>query len=404
MLAVAMETTILSSQLRSLTTPSLFSLRASLSLVSLASPVRCALRATSWRNNGQICLVPERKRGATLRVRAGEQAAAGDGEEEKEPVDYRLYQALMRGGEEVASVLSEMTELLQDITQMGEEGEQVAVEMAATGALGQRLDKLDESFLMALDYMIKQADRDDKQRWLLEVIKDVVLAQLARKFPSEVQIVGILCRTPDRDARQEVLRRCAGGGGTFDQVGGGKIELPAVNLSEVGDQADEIILTMEEKAKVEDRRLLARLVLVREEARSLLSGGVEDSRIEKNKLRNLPEPEVNFLTRIIGLKPGPDLHKLLARVLGGQDEGADIVDEEKARQIDRAAERAGRTQLISKQETLPALPVRPGLFLETVNKVLMGMYASNTAAGVTVQHIEWIRKETLDILQSMAFS
>lgn len=45
---------------------------------------------------------------------------------------------------------------------MGEEGEQVAVEMAATGALGQRLDKLDESFLMALDYMIKQADRDDK--------------------------------------------------------------------------------------------------------------------------------------------------------------------------------------------------------------------------------------------------
>lgn len=51
---------------------------------------------------------------------------------------------------------------------------------------------------------------------------------------------------------------------------------------------------MEEKAKVEDRRLLARLVLVREEARSLLSGGVEDERIEKNKLRNLPEPEASI--------------------------------------------------------------------------------------------------------------
>jgi len=50
---------------------------------------------------------------------------------------------------------------------------------------------------------------------------------------------------------------------------------------------------MEEKAKVEDRRLLARLVLVREESRSLLSGGVQDERIEKNKLRNLPEPEVS---------------------------------------------------------------------------------------------------------------
>lgn len=46
--------------------------------------------------------------------------------------------------------------------------------------------------------------------------------------------------------------------------------------------------------------------------------------------------QVNFLTKIIGLKPGPDLHKKLARVLGGEDEGADILDEEKARQIARA--------------------------------------------------------------------
>lgn len=60
---------------------------------------------------------------------------------------------------------------------------------------------------------------------------------------------------------------------------------------------------MEEKAKVEDRRLLARLVLVREEARSLLSGGVQDARIEKNKLRNLPEPEV--ITQIVNFATCP---------------------------------------------------------------------------------------------------
>ena len=135
--------------------------------------------------------------------------------------------------------------------------------MAATGAVGQRLDKLDESFLMALDYMIQQADRDDKvltcecpcnpalsiqftlqiefiytpkvwwlsssidydaycqipwlishdmilslsiielvlllitsilqQRWLLEVIKDVVLAQLSQKFPSQVSVLTNIC-------------------------------------------------------------------------------------------------------------------------------------------------------------------------------------------------------------------
>lgn len=402
-----MEATTLSSsapmqlQLRS-SVPSYSSSRAP-SVFRIALPCHfvnapCSVSSSSgWRRAGT---------GVRVRAAAGEKEkpAQGEKEGEKEKVDYRLYQALMRGGEEVISVLKEITELLEDITQMGEQGEAVAVEMAATGAIGQRLDKLDESFLMALDYMIQQADRDDKQRWLLEVIKDVVLAQLSQKFPSQVQIVGILCRTSDKDARQEVLRRCAGGGGTFDQVGGGKVELPAVNLKEVGDQADEIIATMEEKAKVEDRRLLARLVLVREEARSLLSGGLQDERIEKNKLRNLPEPEVNFLTQIIAMKPGPELHKKMARVLGGEDEGADILDEEKARQIARA-QNVARSRIITKKELPPpVLPVRPGLFIETVNKVLGGMYVTNTAGGVTVQHMEWIRKETLAILQEMAFS
>lgn len=50
--------------------------------------------------------------------------------------------------------------------------------------------------------------------------------------------------------------------------------------------------SIEEKAKVEDRRLLARLVLAREEARSMLGGGLEDERIESNKRKNLPQPEV----------------------------------------------------------------------------------------------------------------
>jgi hypothetical protein len=35
--------------------------------------------------------------------------------------------------------------------------------------------------------------------------------------------------------------------------------------------------------------------------------------------------QVNFLSKIVGLRPGPDLHKRLANVIAGQDEGADIV-------------------------------------------------------------------------------
>ncbi|CAK9192421.1 unnamed protein product [Sphagnum troendelagicum] len=330
-------------------------------------------------------LLVKKKRRAVLQAAAGEESKTG------EKVDYRAYQALMRGGEEVIDLLKEMTELLEDITEMGNEAEDVAIEMAATGAVGQRLEKLDESFLMALDWMILQAEDDDKaQRQLLEVIKDTVLAQLAQKFPSQVQIVGMLCRTPDKDARQEILRRCAGGGGTFEKTGGGKIALPATNLNDVANQADDLIVTMEEKSTVPDRRLLARLVLVREEARSLLSGGLLDERNDRTKFRNLPEPEVNFLSKIVGLRPGPDLHKRLANVIGGQDEGADIV----------VSDEQGHPHNSKAQ----APPFRPGMFLETVTKVLGGMYETKAAGGVTFQQLEWIHKETLKILQDLAFS
>lgn len=155
---------------------------------------------------------------------------------------------------------------------------------------------------------------------------------------------------------------------------------------------------MEEKTTVPDRRLLARLVLVREEARSLLSGGLLDERNDRTKFRNLPEPEVNFLSKIVGLRPGPDLHKRLANVIAGQDEGADIVVSD-----EQGHPRNSKAQGM-KVKKPQLLPVRPGMFLETVTKVLGGMYETKAAGGVTFQQLEWIHKETLKILQDLAFS
>lgn len=51
------------------------------------------------------------------------------------------------------------------------------------------------------------------------------------------------------------------------------------------------VQTMEKNPSVPDRRLLARLVLIREEARSMMGGGILDERLNRG-LDILPDAEV----------------------------------------------------------------------------------------------------------------
>lgn len=51
---------------------------------------------------------------------------------------------------------------------------------------------------------------------------------------------------------------------------------------------------METRPVVPDRKLLARLVLIREEARNMMGGGILDERNDRG-LNTLPESEVCFL-------------------------------------------------------------------------------------------------------------
>lgn len=71
--------------------------------------VRCSVSSRSWRR-----IATGSFRARAVAGEEEEKPAQGEEKEEgeKEKVDYRLYQALMRGGEEVISVLKEMTELV----------------------------------------------------------------------------------------------------------------------------------------------------------------------------------------------------------------------------------------------------------------------------------------------------
>ncbi|EFJ38069.1 hypothetical protein SELMODRAFT_74502, partial [Selaginella moellendorffii] len=313
--------------------------------------------------------------------------------------DYKSYQALLHGGEEVVSILESMIEVLDDVTSLDKESEDTAIQMAALACIGQRLEHLDGSFMMALDLMIAQAskDKDDKKKQLLDVIKETTLAQLTEKASPVLQIVSMLSHTPDKEHRRQILRSAAGGGGIHSASGGGTVTVPEGNLLHIANQANDLINDMEEKPKVNDRKLLAKLILIREEAHDMLGGGILDER-NKPGLKSLPAPEVvNFISKLVAVRPGPLLREKLENVMRGRDEGADVEMEES-----QEGDEVELLKNVKVKKMKMVLPVRPGMFLETVTKLLGGMYNNKTAAGITVQHLDWTYRTTLEILQEIA--
>ncbi|XP_020107129.1 uncharacterized protein LOC109723235 isoform X2 [Ananas comosus] len=314
--------------------------------------------------------------------------------------DPSRHEALLKGGEQVVSLLQEMLKLLEDM-EMDEASEPMAVEIVAQGVIGKRVDEMESGFMMALDYMIQIADKDhDEQRKsILEVIKQTVLDHLTKKCPPHV--IGLLCQTPQKESRHELLRRVAAGGGVFKSENGLKVQLPGANLNDIADQADDLLENMESRPTLPDRKLLARLVLVREEARNMMGGGLLDERNDRG-LSTLPEAEVNFLSKLVALRPGKTVQKMISDVMHGKEEGADNLetgdDEVSDGRQKNLSGVAGRGSVTGRRPR----PVRPGMFLETVSKVLGGIYAGNVS-GITAQHLEWVHQKTLEILQEMAY-
>ena len=54
-------------------------------------------------------------------------------------------------------------------------------------------------------------------------------------------MIGLLCRTPQKESRHELLRRVAAGGGVFQSGNGTKVHLPGANLNDIANQADDLL-------------------------------------------------------------------------------------------------------------------------------------------------------------------
>lgn len=51
---------------------------------------------------------------------------------------------------------------------MDEASEEVAVQLAAQGVIGKRVDQMESGFMVALDYMIQLASRDEDDKVIIE--------------------------------------------------------------------------------------------------------------------------------------------------------------------------------------------------------------------------------------------
>lgn len=61
---------------------------------------------------------------------------------------------------------------LEDM-KMDEASEEVAVQLAAQGVIGKRVDEMESGFMMALDYMIQTADKDRDDKVVLFKVPDL---------------------------------------------------------------------------------------------------------------------------------------------------------------------------------------------------------------------------------------
>ncbi|GMP90213.1 hypothetical protein CsSME_00041442 [Camellia sinensis var. sinensis] len=92
--------------------------------------------------------------------------SGGRKEAEETKWNASQYEALLKGGEQVTSVLEEIAKLLEDMN-MDEGSEKLAVELAAQGVIGKRVDQMESGFMMALDYMIQLAEKDQDDKVLI---------------------------------------------------------------------------------------------------------------------------------------------------------------------------------------------------------------------------------------------
>lgn len=255
---------------------------------------------------------------------------------------------------------------------------------AVRAAVLKRVEFLDSTFLAALTGFVRAASAagDGPLAQLLLAIRSEVLLQVSRRLPGAVRALDLALLEADKEQRVAVLRTV---------LAGGLGEVPGADADSLAATASQFIDEMEEQEQVLDRRLLARLCLLREELRMLREEDVFSAPAAGREFvrANVPQRCAAFLKELVTVADPMRRVSLLDKALRDDWEGA--------------APRGPTAALEGSPHQGQPDYVRPGRFLATLNSTARhleetsgGDGAANAAA--VLQRLEQIRGEAMAVL------
>lgn len=262
---------------------------------------------------------------------------------------------------------------------------------AVRKSVAKRMDILDEVFLITLAGFVRSAadEKDTAMHRRISLIHQQVLAEVSSRLPSEVQLLDRLISMNTSEERITTLKACmmaVTSPSSPDYLDVRRLEAAAAQFIE----------DMEDKAEVPDRKLLARMCLVREEVQNT-AREVAFSRGESpyqpateaiiEARGGVSRRAVAFLQAVMKVPTPAGRAAYLRKAFRSDWEGA-------------APVRSAPGTVSDGDEKSDA--VRPGRFLTALSslQVELTKEGSNIELGV-LERIEEIRRETFDILAEM---
>lgn len=224
------------------------------------------------------------------------------------------------------------------------------------------------------------------------------ITQVSHRLPPAARVLDLALQQPDSSQRLQVLRTAL--------LEGGQGEVPSVGFDALLASAGQLIDDMEEQQVVADRRLLARLCLVREEVGMLQAGssvmgdaaeageagegGVGSVAAQQPPLRaNVPEQCAALMKELVRVTDGSRRQALLKKAMLEDWFGAAVRPSDAGE-----ASSSGSSRAVDADNV-----VRPGRWLSTLDASLQHLRMQDNN-GPLLQRLSQLKDETLAVLDA----